>query len=786
MNWKEHCLELVKCDTEAEVIALLSKLGLWDDPEAWQYFDNEENNYSTIGNQQSKPETALVEKLINSVDAVLMGACQARGVKTDAPEAPQSIKDALIKYYSIDEGKLTNISANERSKLAENIGLIATGQKSNPTFAIVDRGEGQSPAKLPSTILSLRKSNKLRVPFVQGKFNMGGTGVFRFCGERNIQLVLSRRNPVIAAKDHDPTADFWGFTVIRRDDPAHGARSSNYKYLAPNSIPFFAADGLDILPSEYPNAYGTTMTYGTFIKLYEYNIGPGLRTNILFDLYNKLSVLMPQLALPIKLYERRKGYSGHSFEGILAGLSVRIDEDKSDNIEEGFPTSGLLPVNGQKMRYSIYVFKKGKHEKYTKDEGIIFSINGQTHGYLPKSFFNRKAVGLGYLAESILVVLDCSEINPRDREVLFMNSRDRLSSCALRADIERELEDALKNHPGLRLLKEKRRREEVESKLKDSKPLSEILENVLRTSPTLARLFVRGQNISNPFASEGAAAAPVFHGREFPTVFSLLKKYPESKPKPAHHGSKFRVDFRTDVANDYFDRGKDPGSIQVFLNGVSSEDYSINLWNGIAHLNIGMKTASIGDLIQVRTEVMDVSRVLPIIEDFFALITAPLSKGNGGVGSRKPPSSENEGNESAKPNGFALPNIIEVTHDGRSGHQWNKQNFNGHSALCVKGSNEDGYDFFVNTDNVHLLTEIKARRDEDLRAIEARYKFGLVLIGLAMIQDDEKNGANDENGDILAKISQVASAISPVILPMIESLSAIEMDALLVMPVEEA
>ncbi|MCC6937495.1 MAG: hypothetical protein IT226_04670 [Flavobacteriales bacterium] len=55
-----------------------------------------------------------------------------------------------------------------------------------------------------------------------------------------------------------------------------------------------------------------------------------------------------------------------------------------------------------------------------------------------------------------------------------------------------------------------------------------------------------------------------------------------------------------------------------------------------------------------------------------------------------------------------------------------------------------------------------------------------------LLQDAEKRGGDDEETHILAQISQVASAISPVILPMIESLDAIEMDAILAMPIEEA
>jgi|SRR6516164_1026093 hypothetical protein len=40
-------------------------------------------------------------------------------------------------------------------------------------FTVSDNGEGQTPDKMPYTLLSLDRSNKLRVPFVQGKFNMG-------------------------------------------------------------------------------------------------------------------------------------------------------------------------------------------------------------------------------------------------------------------------------------------------------------------------------------------------------------------------------------------------------------------------------------------------------------------------------------------------------------------------------------------------------------------------------------------------------------------------------------
>ena len=130
-----------------------------------------------------------------------------------------------------------------------------------------------------------------------------------------------------------------------------------------------------------------------------------------------------------------------------------------ENLEEEFspPPTSKISVMGQTMRASFYAFKRNKAEKYRKNEGIIFNINGQTHGFLPKSFFNRHDVKMGYLTDSLLVVVDCSELLGRSREDLFMNSRDRLRSGSLRKKIENELSELIRNHPGLKALREKRR-----------------------------------------------------------------------------------------------------------------------------------------------------------------------------------------------------------------------------------------------------------------------------------------------------------------------------------------
>ena len=70
--------------------------------------------------------------------------------------------------------------------------------------------------------------------------------------------------------------------------------------------------------------------WGTLIKLYEYQIPRS--GHILFKdgLLYRLDLLLPEVALPIRLHECRKGYKGHkgSFATNLSGLRTRLEEDK--------------------------------------------------------------------------------------------------------------------------------------------------------------------------------------------------------------------------------------------------------------------------------------------------------------------------------------------------------------------------------------------------------------------------------------------------------------------------
>jgi len=257
------CQSMVNANSEQEVISILKKAGYWDNQENWRFYGDIENNFSVIGNQQSLPEAAIVEKMINSVDAMLTRECLRRRIDPESSKAPENIVRALETFFRISQGNLWNINPLSRTELAENIKFVATGRKDSPCYSIIDAGEGQTPKRMPGTLLSLSKSNKLRIPFVQGRFNMGGTGVFQFTGHNNLQLILSRRDPEIARYETDETNEYWEFTIVRREDPKEGRKSSTYTYLEIDmKIPMFKASSLPRLPGVYPKAYDKPMNGG--------------------------------------------------------------------------------------------------------------------------------------------------------------------------------------------------------------------------------------------------------------------------------------------------------------------------------------------------------------------------------------------------------------------------------------------------------------------------------------------------------------------------------------------
>lgn len=347
---EELCTKLIRSETENEVMDVLKQNKLWNNPDNWHPYGNNPDNWSTVNNQQASPNNALVEILVNSCDANLMRACRCAGVDpADWKNAPKNISEARKSFFGITRSDFSEFTGTQVTELAiKNCGVTATGSRDRPSYGIFDYGEGQAPEDFTSTFLSLHGSNKKSVPFVQGKFNQGSTGVIRFCGDECFKLIVSKR----CSEINDGKSDNWGFTIIRRTRPTDdsGLKTSAAEYLIiDKQVPEFAADGLFVIPDE-TSAYGAALPWGSYVKLFEYRLSKAQRSNLMFDLNYRLSALLVDTILPIRLFERRN-FTGHTNETNLVGLRSRLQTDRGENVEDGFPIEGSFKTSLGKFDY---------------------------------------------------------------------------------------------------------------------------------------------------------------------------------------------------------------------------------------------------------------------------------------------------------------------------------------------------------------------------------------------------------------------------------------------------
>jgi hypothetical protein len=254
-----------------------------------------------------------------------------------------------------------------------------------------------------------------------------------------------------------------------------------------------------------------------------------------------------------------------------------------------------------------------------------------------------------------------------------------------------------------------------------------------------------------------------------------------------------RISFETDAVNDYFDRNIDPGNNELYFFKdeikLPVPNYRVNLQNGIATLNVGLPSdCKINDTINYLFLIDDSTQIEPF-KSKFQITVLPESKPTGGKGSRKKPPGEDEGDDRESLKGISFPKIEEVFEES-----WHLHEFDEYSGMKVvyagnTDSEEDNspeeYDFFINMDNIYLKHELKRLKTEP-EIIKARFKYGLVLIALGFIQQDQidhkqiknqsVNDPQEESINIEETILNIGRAIAPILLPLIESLGSVELE----------
>jgi hypothetical protein len=570
--------QLFEASTEQEVDEVLEcNPALFGNLAHWRPLDGNESNFGVIENQQSSPIAALIEKITNSIDAILMRKCYETGIDPKSPTAPKSMEEAINGFFH-PESETWYLSPN-RQRQAEEIQILADGPRMNTSLVIYDNGEGQHPEDFETTFLSLLKGNKNEIPFVQGKYNMGGTGAIVFCGKKRYQL--------IASKKYDGTGRF-GFTLIRKHPLSEAEmltrKNTWYEYLkVDGEILSFPIETLDL------GLKDRLFKTGTVIKLYSYDLPGGARSVISRDLNQSINEFLFEPALPIYTIDKPERYPlDKNLARELFGLKRRLEQDDSKYIEDSFSEDYESAEIG-KTKVTCYVFKnkvEGKTVKESRETiereffknnmSVMFSVNGQVHGHYTSEFITR-SLKMPLLKSHLLIHVDCTHMRMNFRNELFMASRDRLKG----ADETRILRELLTDLLAKSKLQEiyKQRKDSISLESGDTKDTTELLRAFTKSMPLNSDLF---KLLSNTFKldipkeqtkggtekkkDEPKEKKEPFKPNRFPSFFKLRSQSTENKPaaKIPLNGTR-SVKFLTDVENQYFDRTEDPGDLRISL-----------------------------------------------------------------------------------------------------------------------------------------------------------------------------------------------------------------------------
>lgn len=765
--------------------------------DCWTPLGGIDNNYGTIINQQASAEAALAEKITNSIDARLMAECRRSGYDPEAPHRrdgtpmppnPAEAAEAFgCQWKHVDEG------ADRLTPHAQKIAVVVTGKKRpHPAcVSVVDQGEGQAPDSFPDTFCSIYQSNKNKVRFVQGRYNMGGTGTLRFCGDHGMQLIVSRRDPAFG---EDPS---WGLTVFRKLPPRQDERNPYWAYLVapktgrdgtlPGEILRFSADRVKLLPkgasdSGNQQPWTVPVDHGTLVKLYDFikvgNVADTRPSGQSLSLTARLEVELTDPALPFRVHECRYQDSRGDTSRNCVGLVNRFAAGRSlQSLEDGFPftaklaSPSSLKPSGQQFRVVVYAFKQGEDgrarggERRQAKHAVAFTVNGQIHAGWHSRFFKRQGVNLSLLAEDLLVVVDCSKLSDEGIRELFTGGRDRMiDDSPLRSWLEKELEEVLSADQRLRGLHHARLDARRKSERgKRAKAAAEIVQRLLAANKTLADYLAGGALPTGhgPVGPSSSSGLKEFIGNDPPTFFKLRGKDRQN----AQIGKPCAVSFTTDAVNGYFDNGQHLFTVDRQPAPLIRE----SLHDGRASIRFEMPEGAVaGDHVSARLESSGPGLLAPFVNEF-TVVAIDQRETQAGPGVSPDP-----------PSGFDLPEAEPVRK-----RDWKQEGFTETTGTRFIPDTDPSQNLWQWNYDHPFLVEARSQPEakdslEALEVLNERFKNSMLVAGLsalsahAVAQDAVKAPGQDDSGVSIASLDPAdwvaiaTDALAPVVFPIIE------------------
>ena len=779
MNYKEVCTKLLEAESESEVDKIIDSYPEFSHSNNWKPLDNRETNFNVTSNQASDGGKALTELMTNMVDAVLMKHSYAQGINPKGDKAPQTMYEAvdtLVK--NLYGGKLTNLDPNDswlRNFAQKNLVIGITGAKSKrqgfPCYTFVDNGEGQSPADFVNTFLSLSAGTKKSIPFVQGKFNMGSSGVLRYCGTNWYKLIVSRR--------HDGKSP-WGWTIMRqRPGDTEELPIAEYFIFGGTVIPFFEDGYIYPFKTSSGNRYnGVRLETGTIIKLYDYNVGTahlsfrGARETMIENL---VETILPFRLLDFRQTpnksrggERAEGIDPRPFYGMEYLLLHSHKEEGLENEEEDAAGEeklsvgrvqdsnnlGVVEINAIPLKREIPGWLKKSNNR------VFHVVNGQvqfkqTRGYLSQS------CGFPALKDRVVVVVDASSLTFKAHNQVWKGDREHISNTQWGERYKDIVTKTIKTSKALKELQQKIAEQELERTTESES--DELFQKLLDNDRNIAALLSdRNPKLVLPStAGKGNginSGSGKFEGKFSPT-FLQLEGHSKAIDVPINRTRP--VTARTDVENGYFNRADNRGRVLIADEIRNKFTVREQLHNGrlVIYLDPHEVSLEVGDSFGLKIGLKDDAMPAPVETEELTVrivgrksppppppIPKPRPKPPGGSG-------EQEGKGKGSPT-LGLPVYELLTRDGREvsrlkgktpTQKW-PDGFDEKDGGYAEEFAEDKIKYFINHDNVyHLNYKNQQRSDIAKNAVTEKYIVGMLILMLGF--ERSWKGAKSKGGE---------------------------------------
>lgn len=760
-------IRLLRAELAADVRDIIAGDSALSNPGNWHPVDNRDTNSNVITNQATNGGKAATELMTNMVDAMLTKLCLEKGVDPKGADAPKNMYEAVDRLVEkLNGGRIINATSEwkrkyARANLAIGITAKARKQKEPPCYTFADNGEGQYPQDFPQTFLSLSAKNKSQIPFVQGKYNMGSSGVLSFCDDW-LKLIVSRR--------YDEKQG-WGWTLIRKNKPAQGGMPYA-EYFAPgNQIqtvgngaikPFCLQGG-----SEFDDVVLQT---GTIVKLYNFRVGKGY--NDFRQTREAFNENLVETILPFRIYDfrwkpdpsrgglRKLGIDDRRFYGMEHQLVEPREsaEDDGDSAEEAVAGELLhidtvKPHGLGKITITAVLLEEGPRPGWYKRHSInrvFHHVNGQVQFKQTRGLLTQ--CKLAALKDRVAIFVDASHLEDGAHAEIWKGDREYIRDTSEGQQYKDTVKDAIQRSPKLKELNHRITRETLDSVSTESS--RELIRELIKHDNNLAMLLSKSVPdipVPHPPQKKQELRGDLVHSPTYIKVRAGDKdgdnvvhiNLPINKSHP--------VPCVTNVMDDYFRRAANRGDV-CFKNDDVADQFtnSCKLDNGefVLFLIPNKGRLQVGDIVEVEFGLYDDGMPEPVYADKKLRITMmPAVRRETPPPPPPPPDTH--------PSAAGLPKHVLVTKDGRDiqgkpteswadaesgGEQFDKE-----AGGYVKTLGEGESLYYINYDNAYFQSYLHAQKTEARQtAVSQKYILGMRILMLGLeraIEEAEKDGA---------------------------------------------